>query len=135
MVGSATICMHNGSKLDLGGSGLLLPVVLKESATIGNGRLNGALAVNEGKTLILCGDLDGNNTITLGDGATLDLARHALSKTVELTGQSCKIGSGTIKSDLILADNASFTWSDEYLARLYRQPAARSSGCRLSRSV
>ena len=111
----ATVCMYNGSKLDLGGYGLLLPVVLEGSATIGNGRLNGALAVNEGKTLTLCGNLEGNDTITLGDGATLDLDDNVLSKTVELTGQSCKIGSGTIKSDLILADNASFTWSDEYL--------------------
>ena len=118
MAGSTTVCMHNGSKLDLGGSGLLLPVVLEGSATIGNGRLNDALAVNEGKTLTLCGDLEGNDTITLGDGATLDLDYNVLSKTVELTGQSCKIGAGTIKSDLILADNASFTWSDEYLLEL-----------------
>ncbi|MCQ2370876.1 MAG: autotransporter-associated beta strand repeat-containing protein [Akkermansia sp.] len=67
-------------------------IALKGSATIGNGKLDGAFSVGEGKTLTLCGDFTGTGTITLNGSATLDLVTHRLVRDVTLNGNATITG-------------------------------------------
>ena len=97
--GTENITLAENAKLDLGGYKLDKGVTLKNSATIGNGALNSTLAVGGGETLTLCGDLSGTGTVTLKDGATLNLNKHTLDNAVALEG-SATIGGGAFNSDL-----------------------------------
>ncbi len=67
-------------------------IALKGSATIGNGKLDGAFSVGEGKTLTLCDDFTGTGTITLNGSATLDLVTHRLVRDVTLNGNATITG-------------------------------------------
>lgn len=109
--GTAGIVMKDNSRLDLGGKTLANPMTIDSSAAIGNGSYNGALNVDAGKTLTLCGNLGGTGNITLGDNAKLNLNGNSISKAIDWNVNSVIEGGGNIRGNLILRDNTSYTWN------------------------
>ena len=115
--GKGTILLGEGAKLNLGNYKVSTDVALGgKTASIGNGKLGGNLAVGEGQTLTLISNLEGTGTIHLGTNATLDLGSKTTSTGVIVNGSNATIRNGTIYGNLTLAPNASFTWPGEGLA-------------------
>ncbi len=113
--GEGNISLGDNAELDLGNNTLFTSVTLLGSARIGNGVLDGSVSVEAGNTLTLLGNLSGNGNIFLGDNATLNLGKTSFSNNVIVQGSDASICNGTIGGDLILAENASFTWDDPSL--------------------
>ena len=109
--GAGVVSLGAEAALNLGNKVLNKGISFAEKASIGNGTYNGALNVAAGQTLTLCGDLDGEGSITLAGGAALDLNGKNLLKEVVLAGDA-NIGAGTMEGSLTLADGVSYTWSN-----------------------
>ncbi len=106
---TGTVTLNNGTTFDMGGNTFHIggdagnQVALNGSISgIGNGTLNGSLAIDQYKTLKLCGDLSGTGSISLGNNATLDLGGHTLAKALNLNGYAT-IGNGTLDVNVTVA--------------------------------
>ena len=97
--GTAAVSLDKEAVLDLNRHTLNSGTIslAADSASIGNGTLDGTLSVGAGQALILCGDLSGSGAVTLAETAALNLGNHVLGKAVTLAG-SASIGNGTIDS-------------------------------------
>ena len=110
------VTLENGAAFDMGGNSFHVDgaaanrVVLGHNITIGNGKLDVDVTIQEKNLLHLNGDLFGSGTITLKDKAVLDLGGHALSHSVSLTngffqsGLSAEIHNGTLNGDVTVGD-------------------------------
>ena len=112
--GAGEITLKDTAGLNLNGRILGKAVILEGSATLGGGTYSGFVNMGAGQTLTLCGDLSGTGVVNLEDGSALDLGGYRLGNNVTLNG-SAKLAGGTIGGDLSLADNVSYTWSDNSL--------------------
>ena len=99
---TGSITLGSNAMLDLGQNTISSSVILQGHASIGNGALNGDLAVAEGGSLALLQNTAITGGITLGDDAGLDLGQNTLSGSVTLQG-SAAIGNGALNSDLAVA--------------------------------
>ena len=102
--GQGAVSLANGASLALNGKAISTRVMLAgANATIGNGMLDSDLSVLGGKTLILGGDLSGQGSVSLANGATLNLGGYTLSTNVTLAGANATIGNGTIDNNLAVS--------------------------------
>ena len=112
--GTGNIILGDGARLVLNDYTLSNKVVLKGSAVISGGTLDSDLTVGANKRLSLDNNLTGKGNIILADHSELFLFHSTLSNNVILNGNDAVIDAsvGTLSGDLILADNASFTWAN-----------------------
>ena len=112
--GTGNIILGDGARLVLNDYTLSNKVVLKGSAVISGGTLDSDLTVGANKRLSLDNNLTGKGNIILADHSELFLFHSTLSNNVILNGNDAAIDAsvGTLSGDLILADNASFTWAN-----------------------
>ena len=101
------VTLENGAAFDMGGNSFHVDgaaanrVVLGHNITIGNGKLDVDVTIQEKNLLHLNGDLFGSGTITLKDKAVLDLGGHALSHSVSISQSNIsEIHNGTLNGDV-----------------------------------
>ncbi len=109
--GRGNIILGDDAMLNLAGYTLSNNVILKKHATIGGGTLDSNLTVGEYQGLTIEDDLKGKGNIILGDFSALMLINSTLSNSVILNENARISGDGTISGNLILADNANFSWN------------------------
>ena len=112
--GSANISLGDNADLNLDGHSLSNSVSLAgNSASIGNGRLNGDLSVAAGKSLSLSGYIDLAGAFNLGEGASLDLGNQILNlqnaSSITFSGSSARIGSGMINGTICVGAKKTLT--------------------------
>ncbi len=110
------VALGEGSTLDLGKQTMNLLddssiTFSGNSASIGNGTLNGYFSVGAGKNLTLFDDLAGMGSIALGADSKLDLNGKILSKPVTLT-ENASIGNGTNNGSVTVSDKKALTLFD-----------------------
>ena len=114
------VTLEDGAGLDMGGNTFHLgepssnQVVLGENITIGNGILEGALTVAEGKSLTLLANTTITGGVTVQKGATFDMGGNTFhlgepaSNQVAL-GENITIGNGILDGALTVAEYKSLT--------------------------
>ena len=98
----------NGGTLALESNELNNKILLQGSVSIGNGTINGDLAVGESKSLTLLEYTTIMGSITLGDDSMLNLGENTISQSISLQG-SATLGNGTIASGLAVAERKRLT--------------------------
>ena len=109
--GSGNITLGDNTTLNLNSRSLTQgKISLNGSASIGNGRLTGSLAVADNHRLSLLENTSFTGNISLGDHSTLDLGQNTIDrKLFTLSGDAATIGNGTIVGDLEVAEGHRLT--------------------------
>ena len=102
--------LGEGATLNLGGNSVNFVdasiTASGNSAGIGNGTITGDLTVAAGKQITLLAGTTITGGVNLGDNASLDLGKNAVTGAVTLSG-SATIGNGIINGDMAVAENKS----------------------------
>ena len=102
--------LGEGATLNLGGNSVDFAdasiSASGNSAGIGSGTITGDLTVAAGKQITLLAGTTITGGVNLGDNASLDLGKNAVTGAVTLAG-SATIGNGTIEGDMAVAEGKS----------------------------
>ena len=96
------VTLGDNASLDLGKNAVTGAVTLAGSATIGNGTIEGDMAVEEGKSLALLANTTVTGAISLGQNSTLNLGGNTITQDVGVSG-STTIGNGSVNGNITFA--------------------------------